>query len=437
MKKLPKLCIHKPSQRYYIRINRQTLYLGPVVGLEEQAKAEAMRLRLLGEYRLRGTVEPSLNAGPTVLEIMRAYKAHAETYYRKRDGSQTSEYGGVCHALKPLCRLYGETPAAEFGPIALEVVRAAMLDGRWMNAKEKAHPSFVGGWCRNLTNQNVGRILRAFRWAVSRQLIPVAVVSALECLPPLTAGRSAARERPKVPPAPEATITAVLTSLSLRTRQPVLPSRVADMMRVQLLTGARPGEVCSMRPCDLDRTGEALAALLGSDVVTGKCWAYIPGLKGSEQTAGKTLHHGRNRIIPVGPQARDILGPYLEGRPMDRPIFSPGEARAEWDAARKAGRRTPHTPSSRVRKRKANPRKSPGATYTTGAYCQAVGKACAVCGIPRFHPHQLRHNAATRLERQFGIEVARVVLGHKNIDITRVYVADDFRKAFAAMEQAG
>ena len=35
---------------------------------------------------------------------------------------------------------------------------------------------------------------------------------------------------------------------------PYLPDIVADMVRVQRLTGARPGEACSLRPADIDRT---------------------------------------------------------------------------------------------------------------------------------------------------------------------------------------
>jgi len=36
---------------------------------------------------------------------------------------------------------------------------------------------------------------------------------------------------------------------------PHLTRHVSAMIQVQLLTGARPGEVCIMRGCDLNRTG--------------------------------------------------------------------------------------------------------------------------------------------------------------------------------------
>ncbi len=55
--------------------------------------------------------------------------------------------------------------------------------------------------------------------------------------------------------------------------------------------------------------------------------------------------------------------------------------------------------------------------------------------IPHWHPHQLRHNAATRLRREFGFEVARAVLGHSSPVVTEVYAELDGAKAAEAMEK--
>ncbi|HBG27611.1 MAG: hypothetical protein A2Y10_15765 [Planctomycetes bacterium GWF2_41_51] len=41
------------------------------------------------------------------------------------------------------------------------------------------------------------------------------------------------------------------------------------------------------------------------------------------------------------------------------------------------------------------------------------------------HPHQLRHNAATFLRKEFGLETARIILGHKLALITEVYAEMD------------
>lgn len=47
----------------------------------------------------------------------------------------------------------------------------------------------------------------------------------------------------------------------------------------------------------------------------------------------------------------------------------------------------------------------------------------------RWHPHQLRHNAATYLRHEFGIEVAQLILGHQSADVTEIYAEQDLNKA--------
>jgi integrase len=55
----------------------------------------------------------------------------------------------------------------------------------------------------------------------------------------------------------------------------------------------------------------------------------------------------------------------------------------------------------------------------------------------RWHPHQLRHNAATALRARYGLEVAQVVLGHANADTAKIYAERDLARARAAMEEVG
>ena len=54
-----------------------------------------------------------------------------------------------------------------------------------------------------------------------------------------------------------------------------------------------------------------------------------------------------------------------------------------------------------------------------------------------WHPHRLRHGVATRLTRAFGIDGARVVLGHGSPRVTEAYAAADLDKAKAIMRQVG
>ena len=92
---------------------------------------------------------------------------------------------------------------------------------------------------------------------------------------------------------------------------------------------------------------------------------------------------------------------------------------------------------SQQNRSKAAPRKVPGPRYTTESYRRAIANACGRAGVPRWHPHQLRHAAATRLRREFGLDVTRAVLGHSTPVVTEVYAELDAAKAAEAMGRVG
>ena len=55
----------------------------------------------------------------------------------------------------------------------------------------------------------------------------------------------------------------------------------------------------------------------------------------------------------------------------------------------------------------------------------------------RWSPNQLRHSAATFLRKEFGIEAARVILGHRSAAVTEVYAEPDHKKAADIMAKVG
>jgi integrase len=217
------------------------------------------------------------------------------------------------------------------------------------------------------------------------------------------------------------------------------------MIQLQLATGMRPGEVIRMRGCDLN--------------MAGKVWEYTP-------ETHKTQHHGKRRVIYIGPRGQQIIREFLKAD-LSAYLFSPADARTEFDATRTASRKTPITPSQASRTKLPNPRKKPGERYTVCSYGQAVRKACELAfGMPTelrklppglsdeekterrrrasewrkvhaWHPHQLRHSAATLLRREFGIEASRVVLGHASAAVTEVYAEMDHNKAREVMAKIG
>lgn len=55
----------------------------------------------------------------------------------------------------------------------------------------------------------------------------------------------------------------------------------------------------------------------------------------------------------------------------------------------------------------------------------------------RWHPHQLRHNAATELRKKFGIEAARIILGHRPATVAEVCAEKDEQETTAATMRIG
>ena len=196
---------------------------------------------------------------------------------------------------------------------------------------------------------------------------------------------------------------------------PHVSDTVRAMVRVQQLTGCRPGEVVRLRGVDLDMAGDV--------------WLYRPA-------GHKTAHHGHGRVIAIGPRAQEVIRPFLKEDP-ERYLFSPRESRESWNAERRRRRKTPMTPSQARRRRKPSPKRAPGERYTVGTYRNAIRRACLRAGVPVWHPHQIRHAVATELRRRYGLETAKAVLGHRTLSATEVYAQKDLAGAVRVMGEVG
>jgi len=328
----------------------------------------------------------------TVKELIARFWLHAETYYRDPDGSVSRELDNIRDALRLVKELFALTPAAKFGPRALRTVRQKMIEA---------------GLCRRNINCRIGRIKRVFRWAASEELIPGEVYHALLSVEGLRRGRCEAKESQPVRPVPDAHVEAI---------KPFVSRQVWAMIELQRLTGARPGEITIIRPVDVDMKGDI--------------WVYVPAKH-------KTAIHGHERRIYLGPRAQEVLRPFLHRR-VDAYCFSPVEADAERREVLHDQRKTPlscgNAPGTN---RKENPQRKPGDVYTVSAYRTAIVRACKRAGVPEWHPHQLRHAAATSLRREFGLETARVILGHRSAAVTTMYAEADHQKAVEAMTRVG
>lgn len=404
---------HKPSGQAVVTLNGRDHYLGPYGTKTSHNEYDRLIAEwLAGGRRLGGQGTCDL----AVVELINDYRKHAETYYRRPDGSPGDEVKSIRLAMLALRRLYGRTPAAEFGPRALKAVREAMIRD---------------GWCRGYVNQQVGRVKRMFKWAVENEVVPPSLYHALEAVAGLKKDRTPARETDRVLPVPQEHVDAVVAHVS---------PQVAAMIRLQLLTGMRPGEVCAMRSSDVD--------------TTGRLWLYCPAHH-------KTQHHGHVRVVFLGPQAQVVLGPFLKPD-LRAYIFSPAEAEARRRADLSRTRTTPMSCGNRPgSNRKRRPKRRPTDCYDVATYRRAIARACdrafpppadLTNGMPedkakrklaswraehRWNPNQLRHNAGTNLRRDYGLEAAQVILGHKTLSVTQIYAEKNVEAAKRIMAEVG
>jgi integrase len=420
---LPKYRHYKPKGLAVVRIDGHDHYLGKYNSPESWERYH----RLLAERAVSPLPAPDAASGPTdsngtaagltVAEIVLGYWDHAQSYYRKPDGAPTGELDNIKLSLRPLRKLYAMTPARDFGPLALKAVRQSMIDS---------------GLSRTTINQRVGKVVRLFRWAVENELVPASAHHALRAVRGLPKGRSVAPEAKPVRPVADADVEAI---------RPFVTRQVWALIELQRLTAGRSGEITSMRTGDLDRSEEI--------------WTYRP-------RTHKVEHHEKGRELYLGPRAIEVVRPWLRADP-DAYLFQPREAVDEARAKKRAGRKSPMTPSQRARVVKERPERAPGERYDSRAFAHAIAKGCdkafphptlaeakpadltaeqqaellAWRLAHRWHPHQLRHAAATSIRARYGLEAAQVILGHSRADVTQVYAERDLGKAIEVMREIG
>jgi len=320
----PAYLLHKASGQARCRVSGRDIYLGAYGSPESRT---AYR-KLLDDWETaqanadKPAFEPVKPTRLTVGTVLLRY----EDFIAKQ-GSQ-NRVKRAHRALAVVRELYSHTPAAAFGLDCLEAVRAAMI-GR--------------GWERRYINCLVTVVKRCWRWAASKSLVPLEAYQQLALLEGLHLGTPNTHDNEPVEPVDPAVVEATL---------PHLLAPVAAMVRLQMLTGMRPGEVSGMRPVDIDRTADV--------------WVYRPAQH-------KNKHRGQKRAIHLGPQAQEILRPFLD-RPPETYCFSPREALA--------GRR-------------GGGRKDLRDRYDSMVYPRAIMRAAAKAGVPHWHPNQLRHTVAT------------------------------------------
>lgn len=259
----PSYLLHRATGQARIVWAGRTYYLGA----HGSPASLAAYQRALAEIAAFG--RPIEHAGGlTVADLVQRFDRWAAGYY----GPRSNEPLYHRYAAADAVRIYGTTPANEFGPAQLKAVRAG-----WESA---------GNWSRRTINRRCRQLVRIWAWGVEDGVIDPAAWQALRSVRPLALGRTAAVDYAPIEPAPAADVERTLEQL---------PAAVADLVRFQRLTGCRPGEALALDASRIDRTGSV--------------WSYRP-------ERHKTAHHGHARVIPIGPRAQAVL----ERNPGPRPF---------------------------------------------------------------------------------------------------------------------
>jgi integrase len=436
--KLPGYCRQKRKGKAdlaFVEIDGVRRYLGEYGSDDSRQRYQAV----IEEWQASGFIPPADVRDIPVVVLVDMYWTHAKDTYKKPDGTPTNEPEVIKRSMADLLALYGSLPAKDFSPLKLKAVRNAMVKQ---------------GWCRNTVNSRVQRIKRMFAWAVENELVPASIHHALDAVAGLKIGRSDAPESEPVGPVADHLVDGTLNHVS---------PQVKAMIQLQRLTGARPGEVCTMRTCGFD--------------TTGKVWTYKPA-------SHKTQHHGHQRTIYLGPKAQDVVSPFLK---LDTQafIFSAAEAGAWHRQQRHKNRTTPmscgNVPGDKQAKK---PKRKAGDRFTVTSYRRAIVRATEDAFPPpadlarrqvpsrranrttsmrwetdaewlarltdeqkkkladwrqthQWHPNQLRHTAGTELRKQYGLEAAQVILGHKTLTVTQVYAEKNVEAARKIMAEVG
>jgi integrase len=355
--------------------------------------------RWLAELRLDATGTAGTAEVPllTVAELWEKWLDWVdERKIYAKHGKETGTVDNFKAAMSWLQPLYASMLVIDFGPYHLAAVREKMADAQL---------------ARSTINGYLAKIKQVWRRAAAWGLISKENYVALEACEPLRRNEGG-RETDPVLSVDEKWIQAVTAWVT---------PPIRAMLDICCWSGCRIGEARIMRTCDIRDEDPIIPPSL-----QGKCWVYRP-------SAWKSEHHHASRIVFLGPQAQAIVEPWLRPAEPEAFLFSPYEAMVMSNRKKALkhgkfeGRRRPSKPVDRP--------------YSESAVGKAIDRVCIDHNLPHWHPHQLRHLAATRLAAKYGLQITQVLLGHANITTTLKYVdpnviTKDDREKYAAAIRA-
>lgn len=280
-----------------------------------------------------------------VKDLVQEWQNWGSKRYKKR--GKSSRVSQLRPTLRRLVAHFGRVPVNEFRSRKLREFRDLLIDY---------------GLSRTNVNEQVNNIRYVFRWGVTEEYVQPDTMTSLDCLPPLPKGCEVRESFAK------GAVSLELVAQVL----PDVPSPVDDMVRVQLSTGMRPGEVCNMEAEQISQDSDSL-------------WIYKP-------PEHKTKHIGHERLVPIGRRAMAII----------------------WK----------HHRHGVVFRNPGGKNQFAGNKYNTDSYRRAVHRVCKRLRVELWSPNQLRKRTATDVRRALGIAGAQLLLGHTDSATTERYYAE-------------
>lgn len=370
----PKYRHHKPRNLAKVTIQRRDIYLGEFQSPESWRKYgqivsawsdhktfDEIKAILAGKLPFVDETDHCTDPLTVGQLSLRYWNEHAAEYFKSSTGLSHGRVPNAKLALREVNDLFADKPATQFTPVDFRQVREAMV---------------ARGLTRRYINDAMWHVIDLFRWGVESNLVDPLIPAALREVRTLRAGKTKAKESIRVLPVERRVI---------RTTLRFMPKLLRDMVRVQLLIGARPNEVCQMRASEIT-------------IQSAGIWCYRPAQH-------KTKHRGKDRRLFIGPKAQRYLRRYIDSAKEDL-LFT-----HTWYGDPKP--------------------------YERENYTQAIVRACKKAGVPKWTANQLRHTRATEVRSEYDLETASAVLGHARTDTTEIYAETNFARAAEVMNQIG
>ncbi len=414
MHKVPKYRHFKARGIGFVEWKGQRIYFnGAPYNSAESIKAYREFIEKNCELKAPTALEvakPKVKTSLCIAELADRFLDYAHGAFR---GAKETEFSNYRRILNILVDRYGELNIEDFGPKRLTEFQNWLAETDHLkqsfNKKGELVRSSKYRLTRNTVNHMIGNVKRLFKWGVAEELVKPMQLVGLQAVRGLRVGRTTARESVPREGVRWEAVERIL---------PILSPVVADMVRFQWHTGCRPQNVCNICPAEIDTTTSP--------------WTWKP-----RTHKGNWRGHGLELFI--GPQAQEIIKPYLDRWPESK-CFSPREARQR--KLESLGRKvesgfghlkTHYTPSTYGRaiihglaQLAEKPLRPP--------YSRAKFFAQA---IEYWTPHQLRHAKAQALRNEFGLEAAQAVLGHNTLAATQIYAKKRSELAKELAEKCG